>query len=37
MANQIKRIDPHLERIKRNRLHPRYLELTVLSELTVLM
>jgi electron transfer flavoprotein alpha subunit len=28
MANQIKRIDPHLERIKRNRLHPRYLELT---------
>ena len=28
MANQIKRVDPHLERIKRNRLHPRHLELT---------
>lgn len=28
MANQIKRVDPHLEHIKRNRLHPRYLELT---------
>ena len=28
MANQVKRVDPHLERIKRNRLHPRHLELT---------
>ena len=28
MANQVKRVDPHIERIKRNRLHPRHLELT---------
>lgn len=28
MASIIKRVNPHLERIKRNRLHPRHLEVT---------